>query len=247
MEELRVSRTWRLRLLGPAALALTLASTAAWADFISFTATGSGADGPLSATADFTTSDGLLVVTLTNTLGADVIRSAGQALSDISFVLGDDSGTVGTLSASGQFGDVSTANTGVVTYVAVDTQTGDTTPVRWFANGSISGPAITLETIGGGQPSQMIAPFIVNGGTYTNVNNGFDNFNSYVIGPGTFTLALSGVTANTTVLEATFSFGTAPDTFIPGVPVPQPAPEPATLALLGLGLIALAASRRKSR
>src|SRR5437588_8742513 len=36
-----------------------------------------------------------------------------------------------------------------------------------------------------------------------------------------FTLALSGVTAGTTITSATFSFGTG-HTFIPGVPVPGP-------------------------
>jgi PEP-CTERM motif-containing protein len=240
-------QTSRGRVLGLAALALTLASPMASATFISFTATGSGTDGALSAQADFTTGDGLLTVTLTNLLDADIIRSAGQGLSDISFVLSDSAGTVGTTTATGQFGNVSTANTGMVTYVSTDSQTGNTTPIRWFANDSIVGPAITLEAIGGGQPSQMIAPSIANGGTYTNVNNGFDNFNAYVIGPATFTLALSGVTASTTILNATFSFGTKPDTFLPGVPVLQQVPEPGVLLLVAMGLVALVGARRRSR
>jgi hypothetical protein len=222
-----------------AALALALAPSAANADFTSFSGTGTGSDGALSATADVTTSNGQVTVTLTNTLAADVIRSAGQALSDFSFTLSNAPGTLGTTSATGQLGDVS--STGVVTYVAGD-------PTRWLGAGgqggfSIVGNTITLETIGGGQPTQMIAPFVANGGSLSNVNQGFQNFNPYVIGPATFTLALSGVTAGTTVTGATFSFGTGPDTFIPGVQVP----EPASWAMMAIGLVALGVVRRMRR
>jgi hypothetical protein len=238
-------RTLKGRLVGPVALALALASSTAWGTLISFTATGSGSDGALSAQADFNVTDGQLIVTLTNLLGADVIRSAGQALSDISFDLSDDVGTVGALTAAGQFGNVD--GSGNVTNVTTDSRTGDSTPVRWFDNGSIGGTSITLEAIGGGKPSQMITP-AAPGGVLSNVNNGFQQFNSYVIGPGTFTLDLSGVTANTIISNVQFSFGTGPDTFLPGVPVPTPGlPEPGVLALLGLGLFVLAASRRWSR
>src|SRR5205823_13949993 len=63
---------------------------------------------------------------------------------------------------------------------------------------------------------------------YPNANNGIiNNFDPYTIGPATFTLTLSGVTANTTVTSASFSFGTGPDTFVPGTPgTTPPVPEP---------------------
>ena len=227
-----------------ATFAVMLASGSSSAALMSFTASGTGADGALSANADFTTSAGQLVVALTNTLSASVFRSPGQALSDISFTLSSAPGTTsfGTSTASGQFGDISSL--GVVTFVAVDTQTGQASPLRWFLNGSIVGNTITLEAIGGGQPSQMIAPGIADGGTYANANAGLRNFNSYIIGPATFTLLLPGVTEATTVSEVTFSFGTGPDTFIPGVP-PLIVPEPTTVALLGIALVALASTRRR--
>jgi len=210
---------------------------------IGFSASGSGSDGALSATAVFTPGAGTLQITLTNTLGAGVIRSAGQALSDISFTLSNAAGTLGTTSASGQLGNVN--GSGLVTYTSGS-------PTRWLDGGhlTVSGSTITLEAIGGGQPTQMIAPSIANGGTYGNVNNGFRNFSPYVIGPATFTLALSGVTAATTITGATFSFGTGPDTFVTGPPVTVPAPEPATtiLVLTGvvpMGIVGLIRHRRR--
>jgi hypothetical protein len=106
---------------------------------------------------------------------------------------------------------------------------------------SIVGNTVTLETIGGGQPDQMILP---TGTTYPAANASITNgmFSPYVDGPAMFTLALSGLTAATTINSATFSFGTGPDTFVPGVPVAVPGPG--LIAACG-GLLALARRRRK--
>src|SRR5215471_2856038 len=184
-----------------ASLTLMLASTSSWATLISF-ASGSGPDGPLSASATFTVSDGKIIVTLTNTLSAALFVSAGQALSDISFTLGNAPGNLTGSSASGQFGDTSGTPNVTVTYVATDTFNGDATPLRWLGQGppppggmgffSIAGNTITMEAIGGGSPSQMISPFVADGGHYPAGNNGLQQQNSYVIGSATFELDPSG-------------------------------------------------------
>jgi len=231
-----------------------IAAPNAHAAMITFGATGSGSDGSLAASAVFTTSNGQVEIVVSNDLAANLIRSPGQAVSDISFTLSDGPGTLGATTASGQLANV--VSNGTTTNVSGD-------PVRWLGQGppppggqgtfSITGNTILLESLAGGQPSQMILP---RGGTYTNINAGVLNFNPYVIGPATFLLSLSGVTAATTITGATFSFGTGPDTYLSGSCTSgcnggsgsgqTVVPEPTTLLLLGSGL-AWSAGRSRRR
>jgi hypothetical protein len=212
----------------------------------------SGFDGPLAASAAFTTSAGLLSVTITNGLSPTQIVSAGQTVSDLSFILSDAPGTLGTTSASGQLANI--GESGGQAFVR--NVPGD--PARWLGQGppppggtgffSIVGNTITMEAIGGGQPSQLILSGVT---TSSNASIQGGQFNPFVIGPATFTLALSGVTAATTITQATFSFGTGPDTFItvPDTFITVPGPIvgaglPGLVAACG-GLLALARRRRK--
>jgi hypothetical protein len=230
------------RILSLCCVGLLASASAAHANTMTFDASGTGGDGALDASATFTTSGGQLQVVLTNLLDPSTIVSAGQTLSDISFTLSNGPGTDGTNTATGQQGNISSS--GVVTYTAG-------APVRLVGQGppppggtgtfTISGDVITLESLGGGQPSELILPDVPNGGTYPDANASIDNgmFDPFTIGPATVTLDLSGVTANTTISDVTFSFGTGPDTFLPGTPVTPPIPEPSSIILLGTGILGM--------
>jgi len=229
-----------------ALLALALVPTLSRAATMTVTGSGTGTDGNVSAKAVFTTTDaGTLTIQLTNTLGADVFRSPGQALSDLQFTLSNAPGTLGSTSASGQLANID-KDTGKVTYVAGS-------PTRWLGSGgqgtfTINGSTILMSALGGGQPDHMLTPDIANGGTYTNVNKGVSNFNPSTIGTATFTLNLSGVTGTTTVSDVVFSFGTGPETFVSGGPSGgPPVPEPSTLVLTLCGLGSFGLARLRSR
>jgi hypothetical protein len=135
------------------------------ASAISFTASGSGSDGALAASADFTISNGQILVTITNLISPTVIRSPGQAVSDLSFTLSNAPGAnTSSNTAAGQLVNVSGTTAADITNVSGS-------PTRWISSSSggfnITGNTITLETIGHGKPSQMILP-ASNGGGYTN-------------------------------------------------------------------------------
>jgi VPDSG-CTERM exosortase interaction domain len=220
------------KLLFGSVIATLFAASAAFAG--SFTVTGTNSDmEPVAATANFTFGAGTLTLTLSNDISATDLRSAGQALSDFSFTLANGTTTGGTL----------TDLTGTTINIAAGGSVTPGTPVTsadWQLTASNTSTFL-LTALFHAQPNFMIAP---DGTSYPNVNASIPNFNPYIQGSGTFTIT-GDFTASTTISAAAFSFGTGPETIIPGVPgVPD---SGATVALLGLAMVGLAAFRAKFR
>jgi hypothetical protein len=198
--------------------------------------------GPVSASATFTTGAGTLAITLTN-LQANP-TDAAQLLSDLDFVLSGGQ-TIGTLSNSS--GLERTVNSGG----------------SYTDTGMVSTGWSLINNFGGGLQLQVLgtpigpAHLIIGGpngsNVYSNANGsiaGNGPHNPFLTGPVTFNLAITGVTASSSVTSAIFSFGTgqgADQINVPGVPQTVKIPEPASLALLGIGLLAFGASRRKHK
>ena len=167
---------------------------------------------------------GIVNLGILNTLNEDQLISAGQALSGFSFTLSNAPGIQGSGGVSGQQANVGAD--GTVTYL-------NGTPLRWVGAGppppggtgtfTVSGNTILLEALGGGKPSELILPFVPNGGSFTNANASVtSNFSPWTIFDVFSSSLAPGITTATTVTSATFFFGTGPDTSIVGVPVPGP-------------------------
>jgi hypothetical protein len=201
-------------------------------------ASGTGGDGPLSGQADFTVRAGQIVVALTNTLGASLFVSQGQALSQITFAVTNLSGMMFTTTGSGS---AITITNGGTTPASAD-------PNRWKTTGSTT---LQLTALSGGKPQLMIAP---GGGNYPNIHPNFANngFNPYFDGSATFTITIPNLPANSRIGNVVFGFGTGPDTSLPGTNGGGAAPAPSSmiitltgLAILGLTGLSSAFRRRK--
>jgi hypothetical protein len=193
--------------------------------------------GPVDATATFVTGDGTLLITLTD-LQANPTDVA-QLISDLDFTTsnGATSGTIA--SSSGQ--EITVANDGTFT-------TGSTVDTGWTLNSTATG--LQLDVLGTTTaPSHLIIGPPDGFNLYSNANGsiaGNGPHNPFLNGSATFLLDIAGVTADTTVTSATFSFGTTEGAdLVPGTP-PSAVPEPRTsltLAVL-LGFMGLAQLRR---
>jgi hypothetical protein len=192
--------------------------------------------GSQTGEADITLGSDTITVVLTNLLSAANFRSDAQALSDLYFSLSNPnvSFSSATVSASG-------------TGVSIDSN-GNTTSAlgttdRWKISGN-SGTYL-LTTLSGGKPSYLIVP---SGSSYPNANASVVQHDPYFQGSATFTISnITGLTSDTTVTDASLSFGTD-GTEIHTTAVP--APPSLIIAITGVGLIggtALAFSYRRRR
>lgn len=205
------------------------------ADSITYvTPTGSSTSGgSVDASATFTTNNnGTISITLTD-LQANPTDVA-QLISDLDFTLSGGL-TSGTLASSS--GQQITVNSGG-TYTL-----GSTTSTPWILNDNVNGGLQLTALAGAGQPKGLIIGPPGTGGTYSNANGSIaanKAHNPFINQSATFLLDVSGVTVNTMIDSAIFSFGTTAGINVDGTPNTPVVPEPSSLVLLGTGLLLLA-------
>jgi hypothetical protein len=183
--------------------------------------------GPVDASATFTTGAGFVDITLTD-LEANP-KDVAQLLSDLDFVLSDGA-TMGTLaSSSGQ--EITVASNGTFTL-------GSTVSTGWGLNNNVGG-GLQLDALGFIGPEHLIIGPPGAGSMYSNANSsiaGNGPHNPFLNQTATFVVDVTGVTADTTITRATFSFGTTPGINVPGT-VPEPSSLLSLLMLGGAGLV----------
>lgn len=188
---------------------------------------------PVSAQAIFTLSGTTLTIQLTNLQTGE--KSAGQLLTDVFFTL---SGSVPTLSS--QTGNLITVGSG-----GVVTPDGTNAALGWgFGSATVNGNSgleLCVICQGGATAPATPSEGILGPAPYTGANKSIDGngpHNPFVDQTATF--ILTGVSANATISNVSFSFGTTPGDNVA-------APEPSSLAMLALGLMALLFFARRRR
>jgi hypothetical protein len=185
---------------------------------------------PVDATATFITSTNVITVVLNN-LEVNPLTVA-QNISDLLFTVstGQTSGSIDQTKSSGTSRTVNSNGS--------FTDGGTVSPSHWSLQ--TSGSQLHLNDLTMGQPIQTIIGSPGSGG-YTDANNsiaGNGPHNPFLFGPVTFTLDVTGVTANSTISAATFSFGTAAGNNVIGM---SSVPEPGSMVLAGSALAMLGA------
>jgi hypothetical protein len=222
-----------LALLGMIAVSVALGGRPVQGGSITYmTPNGSNENGgnPVDATATFTTSTNVITVVLNN-LEVNQLTVA-QNISDLLFTVstGQTSGSIDQTHSSGTSRTVNSNGS--------FTDSGSVSPSHWSLQ--TSGSQLHLNDLTGGQPMQTILGSPGLGG-YTNANNsiaGNGPHNPFLFGPVTFTLDVTGVTANSTITAVVFSFGTEAGDNVTGV---SAVPEPGSIVLAGSALAILGA------
>jgi hypothetical protein len=227
----------RTKILGISLPLLALAITAHAGTVTFKTATGATETGgqAVNAQAVITTGAGQVGITLSNLLANP--NDVAQLLSDFSFTLSGTTSGATLFSSSGQ--EITIASGGA-------SSLGSTVAAGWILSSPSTGTYLLNDLAGGAAGP---AHLIIGPGPYTNANGsiaGNGPHNPFLNGSATFTLNITGVTADTTVSNVVFSFGTTPGDNVPGGSGPNTTiPEPVSLSLVGGGLLALGLLRKR--
>jgi len=183
---------------------------------------------PVDAKAQVTTLTNQIQIVLTN-LQADP-TSVIQALSDFKFTIAGPGSLTGSslTGATGQ--EIFIADNGSITNgAALNTPSG----VGWVYSAltPTTGYLNVLGAGGAGPEHLIIGP--PGGATYSANNSieGNEAHNPFLDQIATFTITATGVTANTLITSAVFSFGTTAGNDVAAVP------EPASFATVGMGTL----------
>jgi hypothetical protein len=223
-------------------LAMAIPGVASAGSYTFATASGAKESGgnPVSASVDFTTSANTITVAITN-LFVDP-KTIAQNISDLFFDVSKGSVSTGSITSSaGLSRDV--ASNGSYT-------DGSVVATGWLYSGS--GSTIHLDGLNGAgfTPAHTIIGSPNGSNIYGNANNsitGNGPHNPFLAGTVTFTLNVTGMTADTSISNVIFSFGTASGDNVPGTPGTA-IPEPASMTLVAIGIASLAsvaAARRR--
>lgn len=186
--------------------------------------------------------NGTVTITLNNNLTNAQVVSVIQNISGVYFQVSGYNGGAVSLSASNSTQSTNVANdgTGVLAGAVNPTgwaggNSGNTITVCVVCAFGIVSPAGPDQTIIGGDG---VGPYSAANGSIA----GNDPHNPFLVGTGTFTLIVPGVTVDSTFSNVVLQFGTEATP-----PQTQEVPEPASMFLLGSGLVGAAAGLRRRR
>jgi hypothetical protein len=201
-----------------------------------------GNDGPVSASATITESNGSLKIVLTN-LQADP-QAAGQEISGIMISFGSSLTTqTPSFTASGTLIDIGSDGT-------ITSPPPGTTINHWGS--TVYGTQLCLESAGicapGGSPYDFVIGPPGSNNKYSSANSSIVGHEPVIEQAATFVLTISGLSATTPLTGVQIEFGTGPDFPLKGMKVPGPvvgAGLPGLIAGCG-GLAAWLRRRRKT-
>jgi hypothetical protein len=189
-------------------LGLGLAGSGAQATTMTFSVSGTAAngDGPIAASATLTTGANSLIISLSNTQTG--IHAAGQLVSDIEISLSNTPSSPSITNSISSFG----------TYIDAPATTPVSAASTWGT--TVSGGVLFLAGAGTGSTGGSPKGLIIGPTPFGSINPSITNHEPQLFQTGTFDLSVTGITSSTTFTDVKISFGTGPETVLDAVPAP---------------------------